>query len=83
MGGVGRVDVVVGEGDAVEFDDAGGAGVVEVVGAAGVGTGASDATGDSWVGGKVTGALGLQPRSTANIKNTARKPCFMIVSGFL
>ena len=68
-----------GEGDAVEFDDAGGAEVVEVVDAAGVGIAASVVAGEaSLVVGNVTGAFGLQPSDTTNTKQTATKiHCFI------
>ncbi len=53
-----------------------------VTGAVGVDAEVSVAAGGvaSWVGGNVTGAFGLQPSSTVNIKHTSSKiPCFMIL----
>ena len=60
----------------------GGVAVEGGVGVVGVSTGVSVATGDSWVGGNVMGAFGLQPGSSMDIRIRATKtPCFMIASG--
>jgi hypothetical protein len=75
----GRGCVWVGTDGVVVLDGVGDEGSVGVVG---VGTGVSDATGVSWVGGNVIDVFGLQPSNIVNAKNTATiTPCFIIASG--
>jgi hypothetical protein len=59
---------------------AGGAAVVEVVGAVGVDSEVSVTAGCavSWVGGSAEGTFGLQPRNSVSIRISATEtPCFM------
>jgi len=70
IGAVGRLGCVDGEGG-VTFD---------VVGAVVLDAGVSASVGGAacWVGGDVTGALGLQPRSIVTIRISAMKIAFFI-----
>ncbi len=69
-GGVGEGGLVdIGEGS-IRFDAVGDEGRGEVVG---VDAGVSDEIVVSWLGGNVTVAFGLQPRSSANIKINATR----------